>query len=60
MWLNYTNCRLSDQVVSYILDTDRCSIKAAWRTVLEYDMGMRKLACRKVSYDRQDFKTAGG
>ena len=58
VWLNYTDYLLSDQVASYNLDTDGCSIKAAWKTVLEYDMGMRKLACRKITYDGQDFKTA--
>ena len=58
VWLNYTDYLLSDQVASYNLDTDGCSIKAAWKTVLEYDMGMRKLACRKITFDGQDFKTA--
>ena len=58
VWLNYTDFLLSDQVALYNLDTDGCSIKAAWKTVLEYDLGMRKLACRKITYDGLDFKTA--
>ena len=58
VWLDYVDYILSDQVALFTLDTDGCTIKADWKTVLEYDLAMRKLVCRKIIYDGMDFKAA--
>ena len=58
VWLDYVDYILSDQVALFTLDTDGCTIKADWKTVLEYDLAMRKLVCRKIIYDGMDFRSA--
>ena len=58
MWNKYVTYLLSDQVASYKLDQDHISVRASWTTVLSYDLAMRKLTCRSVLYDQQDFATA--
>ena len=58
VWLEYVEYLLSDKIAAYHLDQEGISIKASWATVLNYDLNMRKLACRKFLYDSLDFEAA--
>ena len=58
VWNDYVRYLLSDKVALYHLDQEGISIRASWATVLNYDLQMRKLVCRKVLYDAMDFATA--
>ena len=58
VWSNYVEHVLGDRVAAYKLDESGLAVRASWTTVLSYEHAMRKLACRLILYDNNDFATA--
>ena len=57
-WLNYCEWLLGADVWGFRLDQEGLQIQTSWTTMLQYDLHIRKLACRKVLFDQMDFQTA--
>lgn len=58
IWLEYCEWLLSEDVYGFKLDNDGLAIQTSWSTMLQYDLHIRKLTCRKVLFEQADFATA--
>ena len=57
-WLEYCEWLLGEDVWGFRLDQEGLQVQTSWTTMLQYDLHIRKLACRKVLFDQMDFQTA--
>ena len=58
VWAGYVEYVLGDRVAGYKLDESGLAVRASWTTVLSYEHAMRKLVCRLILYENNDFATA--